>query len=260
MGRQARACGPRRGKRESVELHHVVIERWSRQDSVLHRRDARIKLIALGACLVGVATTDPFGWMESLGFGLLFSGGVLAARLPLGALLLRGLVVVPFSGVFSLLAFVTGDSERAFALLAKSYLSALAVLLLAATTPMPALLHGAASLGAPKALVQVLQFLYRYLFVVSEQAQHMWAAASCRGLQFAGSRRRDRWQAARGVLAVLFVRSYERAETIQRAMLARGFDGRMHLISATHVGRADVVFLAGVTAVVLLLRYCYSSM
>ena len=39
-------------------MHHVTLDRWSRGESVLHRRDARVKVLALAAYLVAVATLD----------------------------------------------------------------------------------------------------------------------------------------------------------------------------------------------------------
>jgi len=60
----------------------------------------------------------------------------------------------------------------------KSYLSALAVLVLLSTTPLPELLHGLEHLGAARYLLMVVQFLYRYLFRDLGEAQHMRAAAA----------------------------------------------------------------------------------
>jgi cobalt/nickel transport system permease protein len=53
-----------------------------------------------------------------------------------------------------------------------------------------------------------------------------------------------RFRAAAGALAVLFARSYARAEEIHRAMLARGFPGYFRPLSDLHFHRGDVVFLA----------------
>lgn len=95
---------------------------------------------------------------------------------------------------------------------------------------MPRLMSGLESMGVPRFLLWVIQFLHRYLFVVSEQAQHMRLAAESRGL--AGGLRVRKWQAraATGALAVLFARSYGRAEGTYRAMLSRSFTGRLQLL------------------------------
>ena len=127
---------------------------------------------------------------------------------------------------------------RGAVLVMKSYLSALAVLLLVSTTPLPLLLRGFEMTGAPRFLLMVAQFLYRYLFVISEEAQHMRSAAASRGF----SRRSGGFRAAAGALAVLFARSYARAGDIHNAMLARAFPGRFHTLGALRFRTADAAF------------------
>lgn len=146
--------------------------------------------------------------------------GLAAARLPVAQALLRAGAVLPFSGMFALLVWLGGDHSRALALVGRSYISASAVLLLVSTTPLPALLRALEWFHVPGLLVTIAQFLYRYLFVLSEQAQHMRLAAACRA---GNGARAIRFQAAAGALSVLFARSYEHANGIHRAMLSRGF-------------------------------------
>jgi len=106
----------------------------------------------------------------------------------------------------------------------------------------------------PRFLLMVAQFVYRYLFVISEEAQHMRVAAASRA--GTGRARGAVFRAAAGALAVLFARSYERASAIHRAMLARGFEGRFRLIAAPRLGAADAVFVAA-AAVPLALRIAW---
>jgi cobalt/nickel transport system permease protein len=225
-------------------LHHVVLERWSRGHSILHTRDPRSKILALVSFLVVVATTTMASPLPGAAYGLLLVSVILLARLPLGSALLRAGTVLPFSVTFAAMSLLAGDAPRALALLQKSYLSALAVLLVVGTTPLPELLRGLESLGAPRFLLLVVQFLYRYLFVISEQAQHMRLAAASRGTFSRPARnRRRRLRAAAGALSVLFARSYDRAEGIHRAMLARGFQGHVSLLSLPRFRWTDAVFL-----------------
>jgi cobalt/nickel transport system permease protein len=126
----------------------------------------------------------------------------------------------------------------------KSYVSAFAVLIVVATTPLPDLLRGLETMGAPRFLLMVAQFLYRYLFVISEEGQHMRKAAASRGASAAGSlSRASRFKAAAAALAVLFARSYGRAESIHRAMLSRGFPGHFHILRTLQFRRSDAAFL-----------------
>src|SRR5437879_7893482 len=189
--------------RGAPRLHHVVLERWSRGSSFLHRRNARAKIVALLVFLVAVATTrQAFEWI-GLFFVLLLLAAIIAARLPLAGVLRRAAVVLPFSLTFAAISWISGEPRRAALLVEKSYLSALAALLLVATTPLPQLLRGLEMLGVPGFLLMVAQFLYRYLFVIVEQAHRMRLAGLCRG-----GLKRGGFRAAAGALGVLFARSY----------------------------------------------------
>lgn len=243
---------------ECLNLHYVDLDRWSRRDSFLHRRDARVKLPALLVFLIALATTKPLQADSAAAFAGLALVGIISSRLPLLPVLMRASVVLPFTVTFALISFFSGDAARGLSLLFRSLVSALAVVLLVATTPMPALLHAASSLGVPRILVLVLQFLYRYLFVVMDQAQRMRTAALCRGSALKRHHGRKRFRAAGSALAVLFARSYEKAEGIERAMLARGFDGRMHLLSPPRLGAADVTFLILISTLAIAFRFWFS--
>ena len=204
--------------------------------------------------LVVLATAHrELAWLGAALFAVLCVAARLA-RLPLSGALVRAGVVLPFTAVFAGVSWLAGDPARGAALVAKSYLSALAVLLLVSTTPMPVLLRGFEMTGAPRFLSMVAQFLYRYLFVISEEAQHMRKAALARGATVGGlAGNAARFRAAAGALAVLFARSYARAEEIHRARLARGFPGYFRPLTELHLHAGDAIFLviAVVTPVAL---------
>jgi len=235
-------------------LHHVRVDQWSRGTSALHSRDPRAKLGALLVFLVVLATTPANAAITLAIDAALLLAGILIAGLPLFRLLLRAMVVMPFSITFALLSWIAGDRWRAIGLVEKSYLSAVAVLLVIGVTSLPALLTGLERLGAPRMLVLVAQFLYRYLFVISEQAQHMRLAAASRQGD-PGVHRKGRFRAAAGALAVLFARSYYRAEGIHRAMLARAFTGHFPLLHSVRFRLADAIFVCATAGFLILVRF-----
>ena len=234
-------------------MHHVIVERWSRAQSVIHSRDARIKLLAALVFLIVVATTPPLEWLCFATYVTVLLIATLTAQLPLLGLLERAALVLPFSLVFGITTWLIGDHARAIGLFEKSYLSAWTALWLAGTTPLPRLLKAAEWFGVPRLLILTIQFLYRYLFVLSEQGQHMRLAAACR----AGSRGATRalWRAAAGALAVLFARSYQRAEGIHRAMQSRGFTGTFPAVALGRFTLADAAFLALAVIPVVAVRF-----
>jgi cobalt/nickel transport system permease protein len=232
-------------------VHHVVLDRWSRGSSPMHRRDARAKTLAVLVFLVVLATAHQSLAALSVCYLAILAAVILWARVPLIAVLKRAAVVLPFTIVFAAISLAAGEPGRAAALVAKSYLSALAVLLLVSTTPLPELLRGLERMGVPRFLLTVVQFLYRYLFVISEEAQHMRAAVEAKN----GTIRRTllsraKFRAAAGALGVLFARSYAHADGIHEAMLARGFQGRFLVLSGRAFAAADAAFLAAALVVI----------
>ena len=65
-------------------MHHVVLEQWSRRDSVLHRREARSKLIVVVLLLVWMGTAPAVTARFAAFYGGLLAGAIAAARLPPG--------------------------------------------------------------------------------------------------------------------------------------------------------------------------------
>ncbi|HLG97519.1 MAG TPA: energy-coupling factor transporter transmembrane component T [Bryobacteraceae bacterium] len=234
-------------------MHHVLIDQWSQRSSPLHRRDPRAKILVLLIFLVVLATTAPDAVAALVVYAALLVSAILIAGLPFAGLLLRAAAILPFSATFGLITWLAGDAWRAAGLVEKSYLSTVAVLVLVGTTPLPRLLGGLEALGTPRLLVLLAQFLYRYLFVVSEQAQHVRVAAACRAGRSQGDRP-ARFRAAAGALAVLFARSYYRAEGIHRAMMSRAFSGRFVLLSPLRFTLSDGCFTVATGALFILAR------
>jgi cobalt/nickel transport system permease protein len=195
-------------------------------------------MLALLALLLTLATAHRAAPALAAELLVLLVAGFLWAGIPVLSALARALVVLSFSLPLALVSLLAGEPGRAAALLLKSYVSALAVLLVVATTPVAVLLRGLEAAGLPRFLLMVAQFLYRYLFVVSEEAQHMRRAALSRG----SPARRAGFRAAAGAIGALFARSYGRAEEIHRAMLARGFSGRFPTLHRLRFTAADALF------------------
>jgi len=234
------------------------IERWSRRDnsspSVDPSRsiDARAKLIALLVLLTGIATTSELRPRIYGGYFALLMATIFLARLPLLPLLARAALILPFSGAFALMAWWAGEPAVAVLLIVKSFLSILAALTLAASTPWTRVLDALAFLRVPAPLLLVIQFIGRYLFVVTGEAGQMRLAAQSRRGAATGSARH--FQAAAGAVGVLFARSWERADGIYQAMLARGFTGRFPAPAIVPFQLGDATFLGLSVAATLAVR------
>lgn len=229
-------------------MRHLEADQWSRGAGTLHRRDARSKLAAVLVVLAFIGTARPWQWPHGVFYGSLAMAALLAAQIPWRSFFRRLFVVLPFTGIFALLTWLsTGDSARAGVLLSRSLISVAFAIALTATTPAHALLAGAERLGAPRLLVAVAQMVHRYLFVLIDQALRMRQAARSRG--------GFRWSAAAGAAAALLLSSEQRATRIHQAMLARGFTGRLpELSAAAHWDALDSALLGGTALTLLLAR------
>ncbi len=174
----------------------------------------------------------------------------MTARLPVFAMLSGASVVLPFALCFALVSVLAGDPILAIMLVVRGYLSALTALLLISTTPMPDLIAGLEWLRAPAFLLQVMQFLYRYLIVLMEEADAMRQAALSR----AGSIRTIQFRQASAAAGVLFIRSWARARAIHHAMASRGFEGRMPAFRRMKFDPADAGFIALAAGLIIGLR------
>jgi cobalt/nickel transport system permease protein len=226
-------------------LRHASLALLSNQTSVIHSIDARVKLLLLMAFVVSVALLRQPSLLQ-LAVSFVFLVCIAwTAGLPIIRVVRLSLFAVPFVGVFSALVYLSGDGQRAWAILAKSYLSALSVLLAVSTTPLPQLLSAARYFRVPGLLVEVTGLIYRYLFVLSGEVQQMHIAFTAR----AGRPGLRAVQASSGMVAVLFTRSYGKAGMIHQAMCGRAFSGSL----ARHEFAAFKALDLGITAGGLLL-------
>jgi cobalt ECF transporter T component CbiQ len=202
-------------------MRHDFLDRYSRLDSPVHRLPAGLKLVVGLALVVATVTVSGSEWRWFAAVAGALVGVMVVSRLPIGFLLRRMLLLEPFVLGVSLLALLQPDGLRVFTtLVVKSTLCLLTMILLSSTTPFVDLLHVLRRLRVPAILVTTLALLYRYLFVLVDEAQRIERARASRTV--VPSRRRT-WRLLGSGLGMLFVRSSERAERIYDAMLARGW-------------------------------------
>ncbi len=227
-------------------------------DGPVHRLDPRAKVLATLVFAVVVASYPRHELSALLPLALFpvvlgSIGGVparlvtkkLAAGLPfvllLGAAgpLLERTPAADLLGVPVSLGWMT-----LFSLVLKFLLTAAAALVLVGTTSVAGVASALSGLGAPRALVTQLVLLYRFAFVLAEDALRMRRA---RDLRSFGSRGTELARAG-PFLGNLLVRTWERASRIHRAMAARGFDGTLPPRRPLWLGAADAAFLGASAA------------
>ena len=258
-------------------MRHSFLDRYREGTSLIHQLDPRLKLLATAGFVLAVTTTPPGAWVALALLAGLALGSVVLARVPLAEALKRSTIALPFAGMVAIsLPFtqaggklwswtvwgwtlaVTDEGLRLFAtVVVKAWMSVMISGLLVATTPFPNLLQAMRSLRVPGILTATISFMYRYLFVLTDEAMRIQTARAARS---AGSGRTVWWRARvlGGMIGSLFIRSYERSERIYAAMLSRGFAGEVrtlsHSVWQARDSRAGLAWMAALLTIALLAR------
>ncbi len=229
-------------------MHINTFDHYQTGDSLIHRLDPRVKVVVTVLFILSNVLLPDGAWLAFLlAWGILLVSGRLA-RLPLAFLLTRALVALPFTlaavtAIFSipgepLLAVKAGPwvlvatdngLNRFLSILFRSWMSVQMAIVLTATTQFPDLVHALRHLRIPRILTAIISFMYRYLFVLSDEVLRLLRAREARSARLPGSKAGGSvlWRAkiAGNMAGQLFLRSYERSDRVYNAMLARGYRG-----------------------------------
>ncbi len=230
-------------------MRHSFIDRYAVLDSPLHVLEPRSKVLAFTAMIVTVLCIPAGSGIPF--FTFCFATAILMgiSQIPLSYIVGRTLVILPFI-VLAGLAVPRNGYLGLGALFVRAVLCLMLLILLTNTTRFVELLRGLRKLGCPQILVMNLGFLYRYFFVLTEEAMRMKQARDCRRVGRAPFR--EELKILSSMLGTLLIRSFERAERMHYAMLSRGYSGDFPVVSPRRFSWRDLVFLSGVTVFIAL--------
>jgi len=241
---------------------HNFIDKYTSLDSFLHRLDPRTKFVTTLAFILAVLLTPPQRWQAFACYLSLILVLLFLSKLPPLYVLKRSLVILPFVIMVALFIpfFKRGEVAGSYNIwfwqvsitysglvifwnvLVKAWLSVLSLILLTSTTEFILLLRGSQRLGTPPVMVMILSFMYRYIFLMADEAMRMKQARDSRS--FGGDRLRA-IKTVGNMIGTLFLRSYERGERVYAAMLARAFEGEMRTLHQLNLRQVDAYFGTG---------------
>jgi len=251
-------------------MHVHFLDPYQEGVSPIHRLDPRIKLVLALAFILTVSLVPVALWpiylllltlalsveiLSEIGVMRVLRRSSLALIFVLAALPLvfmsggKALFVVPLGPVGGLTIFEPG-LERFVSVALKSWISVQMAIVLSSTTPFPDLLMAMRSIKIPRLLVSIFGLMWRYLFVMADEAQRLMRARESRsghsgrtGVKAGGG---IAWRArvTGGMAGNLFLRSFERGDRIYSAMAARGYNGEVRTISRPRVEPSQWVVLA----------------
>lgn len=256
-------------------MHVSFLDPYHEGRSLAHRLDARIKLVLVVAFILTTALTPNGAWPVYVLLAALAFAAELLSELGMGFFLKRALLAVPFVlAALPVLVTVPGAPlahlpfgltisaagvNRFVSVALKSWISVQMAILLAATTTFPDILMAMRSLRLPRLLVAIIGLMWRYLFVMVDEAFRLIRARQARsGEAAAGGKQGGSliWRArvTGGMAGNLFLRSLERSDRIYNAMLARGYDGEVRTLPQPAIAPAAwAVLVTGLALLAALL-------
>ena len=244
-------------------MHISFLDPYLHRRSPIHHLDSRIKLLLAVAFILTAALLPAGAWpvyillfslalavemLSALGVIYVWKRSALALPFVLAAL---PIVFLPGKEsawmLFGVLPVAPDGLERFLSIAFKSWLSVHMAIVLASSTLFPDLLAAMRALRLPRLLVALFGLMWRYLFVLVDEALRLMRARAARSGESQGSRAGGDllWRArvAGGMAGNLFLRAFDRSDRIYVAMMARGYDGDIRALPSPPLKREDWLIL-----------------
>ncbi len=255
-------------------MHFNTFDHYQTLDSPIHRLDPRVKVVVTVIFILSNVLLPDGAWLAFAASWLFMIVISRMAKLSLKFIITRSLIALPFAfaaitavftlpgnpifalniGPWTLIATDAG-LIRFISIMLRSWISVQMAIVLTATTQFPDLIHALRHLKIPNILVSTISFMYRYLFVLSDETLRLLRAREARSAQIGSGGKAGGsvfWRAkiAGNMAGQLFLRSYERSERVYNAMLARGYFGTLLTLNPHVMKTQDWVW--GVLALALI--------
>ncbi len=222
-------------------------------NSLLHKIDPRAKLITTIFFICMVVSFGKYEISRMIPFVIFPLAMVILADLPFLYLVKKILIVSPFAilvGMFNPFMdtqplvqigslSISGGWISFFSILIRFVLTVSAALILICLTGFNGVCLALEKLKVPRPFVIQLLFLYRYLYVLADEASRMIRARSLRSFNSG----KLRFNVFINLLGQLLLRTMDRAQRIHRAMCCRGFDGHIHVNNTAVFGYREIRFV-----------------
>jgi cobalt/nickel transport system permease protein len=240
-------------------MHHAHIDKFAYQDSPIHRLDARVKLIVATVFTLAVLTLPRTSVSVLFCYAVGPFAVLAAGKIPLRFVFRHILFISPVIIILAVTYLfydrhvvpvrlgpfswqVESGMLRFGALVGKFIVTMMALIALISTTRFSLLLEAMGKLKVPVILTTQLGLLYRYIFVLIDNAGHILRARAARKLRNLGFKKEAATAVA--MLGHLLAASLDSAHRTGMAMEARGFDGTWRSINKSKAQSEDYLFMA----------------
>ena len=237
----------------------------STKDSPIHRLDPRAKLLTVIVFIATIVSFNKYSVSSLLPYFFFPAVMIPLAGIPVRYLTKKFLFLLPFAviiGIFNpffdripMLSlngfFITGGWVSFASIIVRFTLTVLAAFILIAVTGFNGVCLALERFRIPKVFCTQLMMLYRYIFVLSNEAVRMTRARELRSM----GRKGKGIKVYGALMGNLLMRTWNRAQRIHMAMLSRGFHDEFYLKRPLSLHAADAFFTLGWCSLFILFRF-----
>lgn len=248
------------------------LERVSMQKSPFQSLDGRVKLlVTLAITFYAVYTTDIRILLVVEAYLLIL---MLISKIPFKESMIKILLILPLGGViaifqpfvhpgtviYSLPLGINVTAEGitfGLLLLGRLVVSITCIVLLSSLSPMQEVVDSFKKLGMPRDLAMIFSLFIRYLFMFYDELQRIRHAQASRNFDIFNKKTAYLWRLKQVAytIAMMFLRAFEKGETVYFSMLSRGYSEESNIYTANKkLGINDFTFVSTTVALILFLE------
>ena len=242
-------------------MKHEFLDKYAALDSFFHRLDPRAKIITALLTLIIVISETPDGIKHFYVYFILIFLAIAVSKIPFSFIAKRTLLILPFilitAASIPFSSWLTNDyADRQSIILAllvtlKAVFAVLLLTLLTSVEKFHVLLAGFRKLKMPAIFGIISALMYRYIFILIDELHRTRFARESRT---PGDYKINRFKIYGSQAAVIFLRSWERADKVYHSMLARGFNGNFPEMKNLNYTLRDSIFVFVVTIIFFIIR------
>ena len=241
------------------------LELLARSDTSIHHLDARAKVMVTLVFILCVVSYGRYELSALIPFFIFPAAMIALSSIPPVFIAKKIALLCPFVlviGVFNPLfdreiilqigpLGISGGWISFASILIRSVLTVGSAFILVGVTGFISVCQALERLGMPQIFAVQLLFLYRYIFVLADEGAR---ASRARELRSCGKKGLG-VRSFGSLIGHLLLRTWQRAERIHMAMLARGFTGEFHTSRQSRFGKPEIRFVLAWSAFFIFLRF-----
>lgn len=246
-------------------MKHDFIDKYSNLESPIHRIDPRVKILSVFLAIIIIVSEPPGELFHFLFYFVIIALLLYLSRVPLKYMLIRCLIVSPFilmAAAFLPVSWMLSPELQpeypgyhaykvSLTILFKAYSAVILLVLLTSTEKFQRLLLGIRKLKMPRLIGVISALMYRYIFLLTDEVLKTTRARESRT---PGGLKISKVKVYGNQMAMIFIRSWERAHRVYDSMLSRGFNGEFPDTRTLRVSRSDVIISVTFIGILLVIR------